>query len=307
MKCKVCGAESGKYPLCKICNIKKEQGMIIKCNVCNQWHYINEECPIPHNSSYEQYLYNAKTLISSSEQSYFEAIKACIPDEYYVFPQINLAAFINRTDNSRYHNELFRNVDFLITDNQYFPKIAVEVNDQSHFSADRRERDEKVQNILEEAGIHIIKLWTTYGVNTDYIRGKITEMLSSPIARIHHFSSQQPPQPPSAPQDTRKIPAFNESPIRRSKKKQGCYIATCVYGSYDCPQVWTLRRYRDYYLSSTWFGRFFIQIYYRVSPILVKYFGDLKFFRKLCKRILDRKIQRLILKGYDNHFYSDKE
>ena len=25
----------------------------------------------------------------------------------------------------------------------------------------------------------------------------------------------------------------------------GCYIATCVYGSYDCPQVQTLRRFRD--------------------------------------------------------------
>ena len=24
----------------------------------------------------------------------------------------------------------------------------------------------------------------------------------------------------------------------------GCYIATCVYGSYDCPEVWTLRRFR---------------------------------------------------------------
>lgn len=29
-----------------------------------------------------------------------------------------------------------------------------------------------------------------------------------------------------------------------SKEKAGCYIATCVYGSYDCPQVWILRRFR---------------------------------------------------------------
>ena len=27
--------------------------------------------------------------------------------------------------------------------------------------------------------------------------------------------------------------------------EDGCYIATCVYGSYDCPEVWTLRRFRD--------------------------------------------------------------
>lgn len=29
----------------------------------------------------------------------------------------------------------------------------------------------------------------------------------------------------------------------------GCYIATAVYGSYDCPHVWILRRYRDSVLS----------------------------------------------------------
>ena len=42
----------------------------------------------------------------------------------------------------------------------------------------------------------------------------------------------------------------------------GCYVATCVYGSYDCPQVWTLRRFRDDTLGSTWYGRTFIRVYY---------------------------------------------
>ena len=44
--------------------------------------------------------------------------------------------------------------------------------------------------------------------------------------------------------------------------KGGCYVATAVYGSYDCPEVWTLRRYRDYSLAETWYGRAFIKLYY---------------------------------------------
>ena len=28
MHCQVCGAESGKYPLCKACNQLREQGLI---------------------------------------------------------------------------------------------------------------------------------------------------------------------------------------------------------------------------------------------------------------------------------------
>lgn len=29
MKCKVCGHESGKYPLCKACNIKKKMAKLL--------------------------------------------------------------------------------------------------------------------------------------------------------------------------------------------------------------------------------------------------------------------------------------
>ena len=43
-------------------------------------------------------------------------------------------------------------------------------------------------------------------------------------------------------------------------KSGGCYVATAVYGSYDCPQVWTLRRFRDYTLAGSWYGRTFIHI-----------------------------------------------
>ncbi len=45
MNCKICGKPSGFFPLCKSCNEKKEQGLIIKCEECGTWHYANQECP----------------------------------------------------------------------------------------------------------------------------------------------------------------------------------------------------------------------------------------------------------------------
>jgi len=74
---------------------------------------------------------------------------------------------------------------------------------------------------------------------------------------------------------------------------KGCFVATCVYGSYDCPQVWTLRRYRDRRLSMSWFGRRFIQVYYAVSPTVVRLFGDKKWFKELCKPVIDSIVCRL--------------
>lgn len=91
-----------------------------------------------------------------------------------------------------------------------------------------------------------------------------------------------------------------------STKKNGCYIATCVYGSYDCPQVWTLRRYRDYTLDETWYGRLFIKCYYAVSPKLVKWFGNYAWFRKPWKKFLDSMVERLNSEGVADTKYSDK-
>ena len=89
-------------------------------------------------------------------------------------------------------------------------------------------------------------------------------------------------------------------------KRKGCYIATAVYGSYDCPEVWALRRYRDEYLDTRALGRLFIRCYYAVSPTVVKCCGNSRLFNAFWQRVLDRKIAKLKQKGYDCTPYTDK-
>lgn len=86
----------------------------------------------------------------------------------------------------------------------------------------------------------------------------------------------------------------------------GCYIATSVYGSYDCPEVWTLRRYRDEQLLSSVAGRLFVKIYYAVSPTLVKWFGKTKWFNHFWKNKLDVMVEHLKEEGYDDTPYYDR-
>lgn len=87
----------------------------------------------------------------------------------------------------------------------------------------------------------------------------------------------------------------------------GCYVATAVYGSYDCPQVWTLRRYRDYTLAETWYGRAFIHTYYAISPTLVKWFGHTDWFKNMWRGKLDRMVSNLQSKGVESTPYEDRE
>lgn len=86
----------------------------------------------------------------------------------------------------------------------------------------------------------------------------------------------------------------------------GCYVATAVYGSYDCPEVWTLRRYRDYTLAETWYGRMFVHVYYAISPTLVKWFGDTNWFKDMWRPTLDRMVIRLNNDGVADTPYQDR-
>lgn len=96
-----------------------------------------------------------------------------------------------------------------------------------------------------------------------------------------------------------------DNPPPSEPKKGGCYIATAVYGSYDCPEVWTFRRFRDNNLSKSCYGRAFIKCYYAISPMLVKKFGNTDWFRNFWKGKLDRLSVWLKDMGYDDSPYDD--
>lgn len=94
--------------------------------------------------------------------------------------------------------------------------------------------------------------------------------------------------------------------VKEQNSTSGCYIATCVYGSYDCPEVWRLRRFRDSVLSKTWRGRLLIRTYYAISPKLVKWFGKTVWFKRIWKAVIDRIGLDLKNKGFDDTPYTDE-
>lgn len=103
----------------------------------------------------------------------------------------------------------------------------------------------------------------------------------------------------------RPAPSAGQASSSSSSSSGGCYVATCVYGSYDCPEVWTLRRYRDITLANNVLGRSFIKAYYAISPHAVKAFGAKKSFKTINKRILDGMVKRLQNRGFESTPYED--
>ena len=169
-----------------------------------------------------------------------------------------------------------------------------------------------------EPGVNRCHLYHDYDQSLDKNGGGPYLKETSPDSRCSHFGLPAMDVMAKGLVDKRSDGSFvvdlNDDPQLKQQLQQeetrrsgGCYVATCVYGSYDCPQVWTLRRYRDFELATTWFGRMFVRIYYTVSPIIVRWFGEKMWFKNFWRGKLDAMIDRLQKEGVESTPYQDKE
>lgn len=147
-----------------------------------------------------------------------------------------------------------------------------EINTSGEFPIAVQQNSDRKWGFIDKCG----KLVIPYQFNESYNFHDGLAVLDEPITKVLHNSNE------------------------------GCYIATAMYGSYDCPEVWTLRRYRDKVLDHTWYGRLFIRIYYSISPTLVRWFGTTHWFRELFYKPLNNWVAKLNKKGFKNTPYRDK-
>lgn len=90
----------------------------------------------------------------------------------------------------------------------------------------------------------------------------------------------------------------NESIKEDKKKKEGCFIATEIYGSYTSPQVMVLRYWRDETLLKSFLGKIFVHFYYFISPKILFAFRA-KMIRNFTEKILNRFVN--FLSKMDNY------
>lgn len=106
-----------------------------------------------------------------------------LEDEYNlkIQPQINLATIIKKKNNNYYKrvNELFRNIDFGIFSKNYNDLLLlIELNDKSHNKKERKLRDEKVKDIVKEAGIKLITFHTNFPNKEEYVKNRILKEIN---------------------------------------------------------------------------------------------------------------------------------
>lgn len=74
-------------------------------------------------------------------------------------------------------------------------------------------------------------------------------------------------------------------------KTEGCFIATAAYENADAYEVLILRKFRDSVLKKNFLGKWFISLYYFLSPYLSIVVKKSKFVRISGRKILDKVVK----------------
>lgn len=176
----------------------------------------------------------------------------------------------------------------------------IELQIKSDYKPDYLNRSIATSNILFDYGDYVIEIFgDEYGLNI------ATPCWKEGIRQRQEIVSKLPMKNVDATQRCIKEYADKIKKYDAEYKLNGCYIATCVYGSYDCPEVWTLRRFRDNSLGTTCYGKLAIKLYYAISPTIIKLFGRTKWFNKFWEKTLNRLVNKLQNNGVLNTPYED--
>jgi hypothetical protein len=106
-------------------------------------------------------------LLTQTELEYYEIIRSLISSQFVILPQVNLASVIDKKGGSNFRSELFRNIDFGVFDGDLRPIFLIEINDNTHFRRDRKERDKKVNKICKKAGMPLVTFWVKDGIDVN--------------------------------------------------------------------------------------------------------------------------------------------
>lgn len=118
------------------------------------------------NEKYEKYketfynkdkTYSLKRIMSYSEREMFNKLNEIYKNQYYIFPQVCLSAFID-TPKGQERKELYRHPDFVICDLEFNPIAVIELNGKTHNAPYSKLRDTSVKFILNDCNIPLIQI-----------------------------------------------------------------------------------------------------------------------------------------------------
>lgn len=135
----------------------------------------SQEIASPSNITNYSDKYQARYLLTKNEWHNFKKLKAIADVKgYLVFPKVRLLDIIEPRRGIEHYKTLLykiqaKHVDFIICDQNVHIKAVIELDDNSHYKENRKERDQFVEQVLKSVGYKVIR--------TKYITDDILDLI----------------------------------------------------------------------------------------------------------------------------------
>lgn len=104
--------------------------------------------------------------MTKRELNFFHNLELLIGDKYYIVPQVHLSSILEAPEKPNWYkyNPDFtkintKSVDFaLFTKPDYDFKLAIELDDSTHWRKDRVDRDSFVNEIMDKTGQKLVRM-----------------------------------------------------------------------------------------------------------------------------------------------------
>ena len=132
------------------------------------------------------YLSVVDSILTPAEQTFYEQLDLVIDGRLQILCKVRLADLIQvDSKNADEKNRLFRriaskHVDFLLAEpGNLAPLVAIELDDSSHERADRRERDQFLEELFDTAQFPLLRI----KASASYNRRALIEALEQALKR----------------------------------------------------------------------------------------------------------------------------
>ncbi len=125
-----------------------------------------------------------ETLLTAAEQKFYEALDAAIDGRLLILSKVRVADLLSVTSASRsaryrvFRSIACKHVDFVLAEAENLhPIAAIELDDSSHQRADRRLRDQLLDDLFEKAAFPLLRFRTAATYSPRRIEERVAEVV----------------------------------------------------------------------------------------------------------------------------------
>ena len=127
-----------------------------------------------------------ESLLTKNEMEFYETLKIVVKEDFIIFSKVRLSDIFSTDRGKEFQAALnrinSRHIDFLLCHKFTLkPVVAIELDDKSHERSDRIKRDEFVNQLVESAGLPLLR----YPSKSRYTANDVGSKLNSILMKLN--------------------------------------------------------------------------------------------------------------------------